>query len=200
LGLLALAACLSIFSPVLMAGPIGSGVQWLYTVTGTIGMAVGILGSLGLLVHRLTDPGLKRYTTRGDIINLLFFIVTFVLVSAGCLLRSASAPSLLAVSKGLLRFDAGVEIPSLLATGLFLASVLVVYIPMTHMSHFIAKYFAYHSVRWDDSPNRRGGKLEAKVAECLSYKPTWAAMHIAADGKKTWAEIAETNPALEQKK
>ena len=199
-GVLAVAAGLSIFSPVLMAGPIGSGVQWLYTVTGTIGLAFGILGALGLLVQRLTDPGLKNYTTGADIFNLLFFIVTFVLVSAGCLLRPASAPSLLSVSKGLLHFDAGVEIPWLLAAGLFLAAVLVAYIPMTHMAHFIAKYFTYHSVRWDDSPNRRGGKLEARVAECLSYRPTWAARHMRADGKKTWAEIAQINPSLEEKK
>ncbi len=71
---------------------------------------------------------------------------------------------------------------------------------MTHMSHFIAKYFTYHSVRWDDAPNRRRGRLEAQVAEYLTYRPTWAAAHMGADGKKTWAQVASTNPAQEVKK
>ena len=41
----------------------------------------------------------------------------------------------------------------LLAASVVLLALLVAYIPTTHMSHFIAKYFAYHSIRWDDEPN-----------------------------------------------
>jgi nitrate reductase gamma subunit len=199
-GLLAIAAALSIFSPALIAGTIGTVMLRLYTATGTVGLTIGTLGALGLLVRRLTDPELKTYTTGADICNLVFFIITFVVIAAGCLLPATAAPGLLDFCIGLFRFDAAVEIPGLLAAGLFLAGILVAYIPMTHMAHFIAKYFTYHSVRWDDSPNRKGGKLEAQVAECLSYKPTWAARHMKADGKKTWAEIAKINPALEDKK
>ena len=198
-GLLALAAGLSIFAPVVMAGSVGPSFQALYTFTGISSLVLGIFGALGLLVYRLTDPGLKDYTTRGDIFNLLFFIVTFALLSAGCIFRTSSAPDMLALSKGLLTFDRSLEIPGLLAAGLFLAAILVAYIPMTHMSHFIAKYFTYHSVRWDDAPNRKGGTLEARVAECLSYKPTWAASHMRADGKKTWAQIAAINPTQKAK-
>jgi hypothetical protein len=88
----------------------------------------------------------------------------------------------------------------LLASGLLLGSVLLAYIPLTHMSHFIAKYFTYHSIRWDDAPNRGEAKLAAKIAECLSYRPTWAAAHMGADGTRTWAEIATTNPAAGAKK
>jgi len=199
-GLLVLAAALSVSSPDLMAGAIGAGIQALYGIMGTIGLTIGILGALGLLMRRLTDPDLKPYTTGADIFNLWFFIITFALISAGCLLASASDPSLLAFCIGLFRFDAGVEIPGLLAAGLFLAGILAAYIPMTHMAHFIAKYFTYHSVRWDDSPNRKGGKLEARAAECLSFRPTWSAKHVKADGKKTWADIAKINPTLEEKK
>jgi nitrate reductase gamma subunit len=200
LATLAVAAGLSMVLPGMMAGAIGFGLRWLYTVAGTIGLVLGIFGALGLLLQRLTDPDLRSYTTAADIFNLLFFIITFVLISAGCLLRTAANPDMLAVSTALLKFDSGIEIPGLLAAGLFLAGILLAYIPMTHMSHFIAKYFTYHSVRWDDSPMRKGEKLEARAAECLAYKPTWAAAHIGADGKKTWAEIAASKPASEGKK
>jgi nitrate reductase gamma subunit len=188
--LLLVAAELSIVTPGLIAGPIGISFRWLYGITGILGLTLGIFGALGLLVFRLTDPGLKNYTTAGDIINLIFFLATFGTLSAGAI----SHPDILALSKGLLSFNTGIEIPGLLSAGLFLSAILAAYIPMTHMSHFIAKYFTYHSVRWDDAPNRKGGKLETRVAECLRYKPTWAAVHMAADGKKTWAQIAAINP------
>ncbi len=200
MGLLALAAGISTFAPVAIAGAVGIRFQALYTAMGTCGLVLGIFGALGLLVYRLRDPSFKNYTTRGDLFNLLFFIVTLALLSAGYIFRASSTPDMLALSKGLLSFDRSIEIPRLLATGLFLAAILIAYIPMTHMSHFIAKYFTYHSVRWDDAPNRKGGKLETRVAECLSYKPTWAASHMRADGKKTWAEIAAINPTQEAKR
>jgi hypothetical protein len=63
------------------------------------------------------------------------------------------------------------------------------------MSHFIGKYFTYHSVRWNDRALRPGDRLERKLAEYLAYKPTWAAGHVGADGRRTWAEVATTNPA-----
>jgi len=65
---------------------------------------------------------------------------------------------------------------------------------MTHMAHFIAKYFTYHQVRWDERANIAGGSIEKRMAEYLMYRPTWAAPHIAAGGR-TWAEIATSNPA-----
>ena len=41
-----------------------------------------------------------------------------------------------------------------------LSALLAAYIPFTHMSHFVGKYFTYHAVRWDDAANRRGGAIE----------------------------------------
>jgi len=199
-GLLGLCGVLSIYLPSLMTGAIGTSLRLFYEITGISGLLMSILGALGLLLRRLTDPQLKIYTIPGDIFNLLFFIVSFGIFSAGCLSRPASTPDMLALSKGLLTFDTGLEIHGLLALGLFLVGVLVAYIPMTHMSHFIAKYFTYHSVRWDDAANRRGGNIEAQLAECLAYKPTWAAPHMRADGKKTWAEVVSINPTQSEKK
>ena len=46
------------------------------------------------------------------------------------------------------------------------------------MSHFIAKYFTYHSVRWDDEPMRRSDRRARAMAEYLTYRPTWTAPHI----------------------
>jgi len=61
---------------------------------------------------------------------------------------------------------------------------------LTHMSHFVGKYFAYHAIRWNDTPNLRGGGEEKAIGELLSRPVSWSAAHIGADGKKTWADVA----------
>jgi len=38
------------------------------------------------------------------------------------------------------------------------------------------------------------------MAECLTYRPTWKAPHVAGDGVKTWVDIATTNPQQGGKK
>jgi nitrate reductase gamma subunit len=198
--LLLVSALLLVFAPGLMVGRVGAGLHWLYTLTGVAGSVLAVLGALGLLWRRLTDQALKTYTTPGDILNLVFFIATIGVLSAAYLSRGPASPSPLAFTLGLLTFDSGLEIPGLLAAGLILGALLAAYIPLTHMSHFIAKYFTYHSVRWDDQPYLRGGDLGRKIAEYLAYRPTWAAPHVGADGTKTWAEVASANPAQRAKK
>jgi len=193
-GLLLAAALLGIFVPALMAGVVGMAFHWLYTAVGAAGVVMAMLGAAGLLVRRLTDPDLKPSTTPGDIFNLLFFIVAFGVLVAGFLVRGPQAPGILALVQGLLTFNTAVAVPGLLAVGIVLCAVLAAYIPLTHMSHFVGKYFTYHDVRWNDHVNLRGSKIEAKLAEYLTYRPNWSAAHMGADGKRTWADIATTNP------
>lgn len=197
---LAFCGILSIVSPNFMAGNFGTAIQWLYGFTGVAGLLLAILGALGLMLRRLTDPKLKIYTVSGDIFNLLFFIVAFGTFALGYLTRPDSSPDMVALSKAWFTFDVSLEISPLLILGLLLIGILVAYIPMTHMSHFIAKYFTYHSVRWDDAVNRKGGSIEARLAECLAFRPNWAASHMKADGSKTWAEIVAINPTQGEKK
>ena len=162
-----------------------------YAPVGAIGAALVMLGATGLLIRRVSDPELKNYTNKADLFNLVFFIGTFALLAAGYLTRAAGAPAMYEIARGFLRFDSGVSVPPLLMAGLVAGSALAAYIPL---SHFIAKYFTYHSIRWDDQPLSRRRDIERKISECLTYRPTWAAKHLGADGKKTWAEVAGENP------
>lgn len=199
-GLLVLSALAAILAPDVMAGTLATGVPYLYTFTGLLGSVLVLLGALGLLARRLSDHELKTYSAPADIFNLVFFFVTFVFLLVGYVFRTPDFPGALAFAQGLLTWDTSLRVPGLLATGLVLGALLVAYIPLTHMSHFIAKYFTYHAVRWDDQPAVKAEKMGRKLAEYLTYRPTWAAPHIAADGTKTWAEVATTNPAQGGKK
>lgn len=188
-------ALAAIVSPGILRGAAGPALHLIYTFTGIAGSALTVLGAFGLLVRRLTDKELKTYTTPGDIFNLAFFIVAIGVSAAGYIGKGAGSPGTLDLARGILTLDTSLSVPGLLAIGLALGALLVAYIPRTHMSHFIAKYFTYHSVRWDDQPAVKSRKLQKKLAEYLTYRPTWAAPHIGADGARTWADIATTNPA-----
>jgi hypothetical protein len=58
------------------------------------------------------------------------------------------------------------------------------------------KYFLYHDVKWDDAPNRRGGRIESAIEKNLDLRPTWQAKHVEADGLKSWRDIASSAPKV----
>lgn len=194
------AALVSIWRPLCLAGWIGLASRDFYRYAGLAGGLLVVAGSLGLLVRRLTDDELKNYTTPADLFNLLSFSLILSLLLAGYWMSGPRFPGMLAVAHGLLTLRPVGTMPPMLAAGVILLAALTAYIPYTHMAHFIAKYFTYHSVRWDDAVKQHGGKLERKMAEYLTYRPTWSAPHIGADGKKTWAAIAHAQPGPEKPK
>jgi nitrate reductase gamma subunit len=162
-------------------------------VCGAGGAVLGLAGALGLLVRRARNPELRMYSTGADYFNLAWFAVTFSLLLGGGWVRPPDSPGLASILRGAATLDTSLELPALLAVGLASGAILLAYIPLTHMAHFIAKYFTYHAVRWDErSPNAAMGK---RIAEYLMYRPTWSARHIGAGEGRTWADIATTNPA-----
>jgi nitrate reductase gamma subunit len=198
--LVAFGAGLPLLAPSLAGSSFWLFVAVLYRIVAYAGAAISVLGALLLLLRRATDTDLKNYTKPADFFNLLLFIIAFGFVAAGYVVRPPGSAGVGEVARGLLRFDSNLQVSGLFGLGLVLASALVAYIPFTHMAHFIAKYFTYHAVRWDDRPNIRGGSIEATMAQYLAYRPTWSAKHVGADGQKNWGEIATTNPAQEVRK
>jgi nitrate reductase gamma subunit len=188
------AAALTLLAPSAAAGWPGTALRLLYRPAGIAGVMLAAAGAAALLHRRLTDPALRRFTTPGDVFNLAAFVVALGVLGAGYALAPAGAPGVVAIAAGLLTWDTGVRVPGLLAAGLALSALLAAYIPFTHMSHFVGKFFTYHAVRWDDAAAEPGGAIARAMADYLTYRPTWAAPHIAADGERTWADIATAAP------
>ena len=171
---------------------------------GFLGITLGTLGSAGLIVRRLTDPELKPYTSLADLFNLVMFFAFFIAALATWLFFDHAFIGARAYIYSLFTFGGLPEgfaaTTSVLGTiTVILASFLTAYIPLTHMSHMFMKYFMYHEVRWQDEPNLKGSKLEAKILGNLGFKPTWSAPHIKGDGTKTWVDLA-TSTGLEEEK
>jgi hypothetical protein len=59
----------------------------------------------------------------------------------------------------------------------------------------VSKYFMWDKVKWDDDPNVGDPGMDSKIKEYLAYPVSWASPHVGAEGgKKTWADVATTNP------
>jgi nitrate reductase gamma subunit len=170
----------------------------LIALTAWIGLLLGVIGSLGLLYRRWTEPELRSCSAFSDYFNLLVFLLFFSsgIASLGGdpLLEGAKAYvfGLLTGGRPLNGYTPGQSISGRLA--ILSASLVAAYIPLTHMSHMFMKYFLYHRVKWDDAPNLRGGAIEAAIRKNLELKPTWNAKHVEADGRKSWRDIASGAP------
>jgi len=181
-------------------GELASGLATAAGAAGSTGCVMVVAGACWLLARRLRDPGTRNSTHAADIFNLMVFIAVFGMLACGYLARGAATASLGEFARGVIHFDRGVPVGTGFGAGVILASALAAYIPFTHMAHFIAKYFAWHSVRWDDRRNVRGGAMEAEIAANLGRRPTWAAQHVGADGERSWADVASANPVQEARK
>lgn len=165
---------------------------------GVAGFSLGAIGAGALLYRRLSAAELKRYTVPADIFNLAFFVLAFGCGLLTWALVDLDARRAMSFAANLvsLQWDRPVEsglsgVLPLLTVAVF--NLLLAYVPLTHMSHFVGKYFAYHAIRWNAAPNLAGGPQEATIKRLLGYRVTWAAEHIQGQGK-TWAELAASKP------
>lgn len=161
---------------------------FLTPILAVAGSLLAGLGALGLLLSRMLRRDLRKTSVRTDYFNLLLLLAIFISV----LVSWATVDSSFAVTRGfvqsLISLSPSGPLPTGVAVRVVLVSVFLIYLPFTHMTHFVGKYFTYHKVRWEDHPNIRGSHLEKTVVEALGYKIDWSAPHIKTGG--TWAEAA----------
>ncbi|MCG6950425.1 MAG: nitrate reductase [Acidobacteria bacterium] len=188
--------------PAVIAGPVNTISDFLAPWLGGAGLVFGIIGAIGLFLRR-RGRELRDYTAPADLFNLAFFIVafgvafiTFVGYDLDFSMVSAFVANLVTFNLASLGSGTGVL---LLMLSVVLLSLLTAYIPTTHMSHFVGKYFAYHAIRWKDDPNLPGGDEEKVIEDLLSRPISWSAEHIKGDGKKTWLEAATEEPEVKDK-
>jgi len=157
-------------------------------VVGVVGLASAALGALGLLVLRLADPGLRLYAVPADYFNLGLILAMALVALVSWAAIDLSFSEAREYAEGLVSFGQPADTSPLIVTQSLLLSLFLVYLPFTHMTHFVGKFFTYHSVRWDDAPNLSGGDYERLIADLLQRPVAWSAPHI--QQGKSWAEVA----------
>lgn len=189
-GVLALFAAGSIFIKLL---------NILIIIAGWSGIVLGNIGCAGILYRRISDSELRNYSSFSDYFNIIFIFLFFLSALITILAGDPFLEGAKAYTTGLITGGSSFNgyVPGISISGaitIISASLLAAYIPLTHMSHMFMKYFLYHSVKWDDAPNLKGGPVEKAIIENLKLKPTWKAGHIGTDGKKSWLDIASESP------
>jgi nitrate reductase gamma subunit len=172
-------------------GPvIGAAIHYVTILAGAFGLILASFGAAALLHRRLTHEDLEGYTAFSHIFNLSFFLVALLLAFFTYILVDQTFALARGYVQSLLTFKLAAPVGSnAVALEFALFSLLMAYVPLTHMSHFVAKYFFYHKIRWEDEPNLDNPKMEKKIGEALNFPVSWAAPHIKGDGKKTWADV-----------
>jgi nitrate reductase gamma subunit len=166
-------------------------------ILGICGVILSIVGAVGLIYRRLTDDGLREYTSFDHYFNLGWFLVVMVLTLLSWFTNGRSFAQFQTYAAGVIRFNITQELALSTALPAILGAALVAYIPWTHMAHFFMKYYLYHDIRWGDEAMTGAPRTERKLQSVLNYRPTWSAAHINGGGRKTWAELATQNPTRE---
>ncbi len=176
-------------------------VQSLTSIVAVVGFVLGAWGAFGLFIKRISDRELSEFSAGIDYTNLLWLGLIF---ATGFLvwLKDPGFGISRQYLVGLLTFSAKSD--SLSTThivNLVLFLTFFAYFPFTHMTHMVSKYFMWDKVKWDDDPNVGDPGMDAKIKEYLSYPVSWSAPHIQSEGgKKSWAEVATTNPWAKEAK
>jgi len=171
------------------AGIIGRIVHYLTIPVGYAAFILSGIGALGLFIWRLTDADQRSFNAPAEYVNLLLFVTLAAVVLVNHLGSDIAFVGLRAYTGSLITFTGATGLSGLMMIEILLVSLMLMYIPLSRMSHFVAKYFLYHSVRWNDQSNERGSKLEKRIIELLNKKMGWSASHIQTGA--SWAEVVK---------
>ncbi|MFH1700137.1 MAG: respiratory nitrate reductase subunit gamma [Candidatus Zixiibacteriota bacterium] len=176
---------------------IGALVFSLTNVMGTVGWVLSIIGGAGLFLSRVLRGELRGPSVISDYVNILFMLAFLVTGFLSGWMHDPGYVYLRSYTHSMITFSTAGIMPQSLTAHLWVLGALLLYYPFTHMTHVFSKYFTYHKIRWEDSPNTRGSKIEKSIMGNLGYRVSWSAPHIKAGS--TWAEAATTNPTEEKK-
>lgn len=187
--LIAAVGVLLVTAAVAIAGLEWSGAGLLVSALAAVGYLLGGVGALGLVGKRLFQRELAAYTTRESWLNLALLVALFGtgLVALWSGDYGAEAKAFVGA---LVTADTSLTVSPGMGVHLVVMLVFLAWLPFSRMMHFVAKYFTYHQVRWDDAPLERGGRMERELERLLQQPVTWSAAHVGADGVKNWVEVA----------
>jgi nitrate reductase gamma subunit len=171
-----------------------------FTAIVWIASILGIFGSIRLFFLRIVDKRLANFSTPSHFFNIILIGAIYLTTLIWILVDPNFFQNCVAFYASMFSFNFAVELPAIAYWNIGTVILFMAYLPFTHMTHFFTKYFTYHSVRWNDTPNKSGSKMSEQIGELLNQPITWAAPHIGADGQKTWVAVATTNPFKKEEK
>lgn len=156
-------------------------------VAGVVAFVAGPLGSIGMLIRRLTDADLKSYATPRHYFSYVFYLAVFLSGLVTWVFFDRDFSAYREFYRSVITFGPSSIEPAGIVHAVFFALFLF-YMPLTPALHYVTKLFMFFSIRWNDTPNLAGNGMEEKIQKLLGQRVTWSAPHIQS-GKK-WSEVA----------
>ena len=147
------------------------------------------LGAISLILKRALDANLRSFSSASKYFNLAFLGAVFISGAYSWFATPDFARAMSQFIQGLVTLDTGLKLTFPLSLHVILASLFFLYLPWTDMIHFVAKYFTYHEIKWNDAP--KDARMERELERLLAQPVSWSAEHIKADGKKSWTELTK---------
>jgi nitrate reductase gamma subunit len=158
---------------------------------GAVALALGTAGCVGLLARRLGRPQLRNASTPADFLHLWLLLAVFLASWGSWVWSDRHYEAAASFAGGLMTLQPVAVSSGWFAAQVTLLGVFLAYLPWSHMTHMFAKYFTWHSVRWDDAPNLGGEVYQAKVQKLLALPISWSAPHIRGGKGKRWVDVVQ---------
>jgi len=146
------------------------------TSVAVISFLSGLFGAIGLFIKRLKDSDLRPYTTFKEFFTYLF---TLLLFSSGLFVVFLDPffREYRHFWDGLLNFDF-INVSKGLTFHIIIFSLFLIYLPFTRSVHYLTKILGFFLIRWDNKPNRKGGKIEKLMEKELQRRISWSGSQI----------------------
>lgn len=167
-----------------------TGVSSLIVSVGVAGLLVGMLSSAALIYKRVTEKDLALNTPPIIYFNLLLVFAIFLTGFLNWLFWDSRFEIVRRLIFGFLPADAreaGMLNPALSAH-IVLLSLFLLYLPLSRMMHFVAKYFIFHKVLWESSRGIQDISWRNEIVRLSRQRTTWSAPHIAGITENTQKE------------
>ncbi len=161
---------------------------YLTLTTGSAGLVITCLGSIGLIIYKTADAGMKMYAAPMDYINLSVILVIMLTGLSSWIFFDNNFSMMREIIRGTITFTPIVNVNGITYVFVLLICLFLLYMPLTRMIHFLAKYFTYHKVLWDDEPNHRVNRMTDALRTNADRPISWSSDHVS--GYSTWKEIS----------
>lgn len=150
-------------------------------IAGIAGGVLAAIGAISLIVKRAVDREFRVYTTPQEFFNLGVLAAAAITGILAWLSHGRSLSFAKNVVKGMATLKPIKGLNKFSVLHILLFGFVILYIPMTKMSHYVGKFFAFHNVLWDNAPNLPGSAVEERIIAEASIKPDpdmqWSAPH-----------------------
>jgi nitrate reductase gamma subunit len=185
-------ALLSLLNAIfIITGVPGSVLNVTLTIAAVLALAgfiLGGMGAAGLIVKRALDSNYRPFTTFTRYFNLIFLSLVFFSGIYAWFATGDFAREVSTFIKGVITLETGINAGFPLSLHIIILLLFLIYLPLTDMAHFIAKYFTYHYVRWNDAPQDK--KMTRALRGLLKQPVEWSATHVQVRGQQNWADTA----------